>query len=126
MSLYKIYPPSIYNYTFLLMSLIQVEGTEPNSLTAIIFSVVFTLMAHLRQTLSNSSDMGGSQGTAIHQANAGPLQSILRRLLDSLLVCPSGMQRLRSYLYATLLSYLHMTKERETELDHYRGNYRLK
>ena len=79
-------------------------------------------MAHLRHTLSVSSEREQEQGNAVHVANAGPLQSILRRLLNNLLVCPSGMQRLRSYLYATLLCYLNMTKERETELGSYRGN----
>ena len=68
---------------------LQVENVDANSLTASAHSVVFTLMAHLRQTLTNQFNES-EQSRSLAPLSSGPLQSILRGLLNNLLRCPSG------------------------------------
>ena len=47
---------------------------------------------------------------------SGPLHAILKGLAESILLSsspsPQGAQRVRSYLYGSLLSFLHLTSER--------------
>ncbi len=88
------------------------DNIDANSLTASAHGVIFTLMAHLRQTLSNQTDES-DKSQSLGPLASGPLQSIFRSLLNNLVRCPVGMQRLRARLYSSLLSYLHMTKEKQ-------------
>ena len=94
-----------------LFCLLQVENTDANSLTASAHGVIFTLMAHLRQSLLQSTGPDRSLGPLA----GGPLQSIFRSLLNCLVNCPVGMQRLRTHIYSSLLSYLQMTKEKQED-----------
>ena len=71
-------------------------------------------MGHLRCCMQTIS---GSYIELDSTLAAGPLQSILRGLLTNIIKCPVGMQKLRSYLYTTLLSYLHMTRDRESDMN---------
>ena len=77
----------MYMYTHVFF--LQVENVDANSLTASAHSVVFTLMAHLRQTLSNQFNES-EHSRSLAPLSSGPLQSILRGLLNNLLRCPSG------------------------------------
>ena len=85
----------IYMYMYMCMYMythvffLQVENVDANSLTASAHSVVFTLMAHLRQTLSNQFNES-EHSRSLAPLSSGPLQSILRGLLNNLLRCPSG------------------------------------
>ena len=83
-------------------------------------------MSHLRQSLQTLSNQSDQIDQTLAPISTGPLQSILRGLLDNLLRCPSGMQRLRAYLYATLLCYLHMTQDREAKVQTFRGENSLR
>ena len=92
------------------------ENIDANSLTASAHGVIFTLMAHLQQTLSNRTDGSDShRAQSLGPLTSGPLQSIFRSLLNNLVRCPIGMQRLRAHLYTSLLSYLQMTKEKRDD-----------
>ena len=57
----------------------------------------------------------------VPQLQAGPMQGILRGLLDGLLQATSGQQLSRAYLYGVLLYYLQLTSEQTA--DQFTGNH---
>ena len=57
----------------------------------------------------------------VPQLQAGPMQGILRELLDGLLQATSGQQLSRAYLYGALLYYLQLTSEQTA--DQFTGNH---
>ena len=58
---------------------------------------------------------------SVSRLQAGPMQGILRGLVEELVQATSGQQLSRAYLYGALLYYLQLTNE-ETA-DHFTGNY---
>lgn len=59
--------------------------------------------------------------TSISRLQPGPMQGILRGLLEGLVQATSGQQLSRAYLYGALLYYLQLTSEQTA--DQFTGNH---
>ena len=57
---------------------------------------------------------------SISRLQPGPMQGILRRLLEGLMQATNGQQLSRAYLYGALLYYLQLTSEQNG--DQFTGN----
>ena len=57
------------------------------------------------------------------QLQPGPMQGILKGLVEGLVQASSGQQLSRAYLYGSLLYYLQLTNEQT--LDHLAGTHRV-
>ncbi|XP_056621541.1 nuclear pore complex protein Nup205 isoform X1 [Triplophysa dalaica] len=83
-------------------------------LMPIVAGAVFTLTAHLSQSvLSEQQGAGPEIGSASGFASIAnsALHLILRKLLDFILCTGGGFQRLRAHLYGALLYYLQITQK---------------
>ncbi|KAM4619053.1 nuclear pore complex protein Nup205 [Polymixia lowei] len=87
-------------------------------LMPIVAGAVFTLTAHLSQSVLSEQQQGagleggaGSSGFASIANSA--LHLILRKLLDFILCTGGGFQRLRAHLYGSLLYYLQIAQKPE-------------
>lgn len=60
---------------------------------------------------------------SISRLQPGPMQGILRGLVEGLMQATSGQQLSRAYLYGALLYYLQLTNEQAA--DHFTGSYPL-
>ena len=58
---------------------------------------------------------------SISRLQPGPMQGILRGLVEGLMQATSGQQLSRAYLYGALLYYLQLTNEQAA--DHLTGTY---
>ncbi|XP_071371563.1 nuclear pore complex protein Nup205 isoform X1 [Centroberyx affinis] len=86
-------------------------------LMPIVAGAVFTLTAHLSQSVLSEQQQGaGLEGVASSGfasiANSA-LHLILRKLLDFILCTGGGFQRLRAHLYGSLLYYLQIAQKPE-------------
>ncbi|XP_066580685.1 nuclear pore complex protein Nup205 [Amia ocellicauda] len=86
-------------------------------LMPVVAGAVFTLTAHLSQSVLSEQQQGaGSEGVASSGfasiANSA-LHLILRKLLDFILCTGGGFQRLRAHLYGSLLYYLQIAQKPE-------------
>ncbi|XP_051725707.1 nuclear pore complex protein Nup205 isoform X2 [Ctenopharyngodon idella] len=85
-------------------------------LMPIVAGAVFTLTAHLSQSvLSEQQGMGpeGGSGSGFASIANSALHLILRKLLDFILCTGGGFQRLRAHLYGALLYYLQIAQKPE-------------
>lgn len=84
-------------------------------LMSIVAGAVFTLTAHLSQSVLSEQQQGegleASSGFASIANSA--LHLILRKLLDFILCTGGGYQRLRAHLYGSLLYYLQIAQKPE-------------
>uniref|UniRef100_A0A8C7N1M2 Nucleoporin 205 n=1 Tax=Oncorhynchus kisutch TaxID=8019 RepID=A0A8C7N1M2_ONCKI len=86
-------------------------------LMPIVAGAVFTLTAHLSQSVLSEQQQGaglegGSSSGFASIANSA-LHLILRKLLDFILCTGGGFQRLRAHLYGALLYYLQIAQKPE-------------
>ncbi|XP_052008262.1 nuclear pore complex protein Nup205 isoform X2 [Xyrauchen texanus] len=85
-------------------------------LMPIVAGAVFTLTAHLSQSVLSEQQGAGPEGGSASGfasiANSG-LHLILRKLLDFILCTGGGFQRLRAHLYGALLYYLQIAQKPE-------------
>uniref|UniRef100_A0A8B9L3G9 Nucleoporin 205 n=1 Tax=Astyanax mexicanus TaxID=7994 RepID=A0A8B9L3G9_ASTMX len=86
-------------------------------LMPIVAGAVFTLTAHLSQSVLSEQQQGaglegGSSSGFASIANSA-LHLILRKLLDFILCTGGGFQRLRAHLYGSLLYYLQIAQKPE-------------
>uniref|UniRef100_A0A4W4E6A7 Nucleoporin 205 n=1 Tax=Electrophorus electricus TaxID=8005 RepID=A0A4W4E6A7_ELEEL len=86
-------------------------------LMAIVAGAVFTLTAHLSQSVLSEQQQGaglegGSSSGFASIANSA-LHLILRKLLNFILCTGGGFQRLRAHLYGSLLYYLQIAQKPE-------------
>uniref|UniRef100_UPI003D9C967A nuclear pore complex protein Nup205 n=1 Tax=Danio rerio TaxID=7955 RepID=UPI003D9C967A len=85
-------------------------------LMPIVAGAVFTLTAHLSQSvLSEQQGVGpeGGSGSGFASIANSALHLILRKLLDFILCTGGGFQRLRAHLYGALLYYLQIAQKPE-------------
>ncbi|KAL1257028.1 hypothetical protein QQF64_012573 [Cirrhinus molitorella] len=85
-------------------------------LMPIVAGAVFTLTAHLSQSvLSEQQGAGleGGSGSGFASIANSALHLILRKLLDFILCTGGGFQRLRAHLYGSLLYYLQIAQKPE-------------
>uniref|UniRef100_A0A8C1F1Y8 Nucleoporin 205 n=1 Tax=Cyprinus carpio carpio TaxID=630221 RepID=A0A8C1F1Y8_CYPCA len=85
-------------------------------LMPIVAGAVFTLIAHLSQSvLSEQQGAGpeGGSGSGFASIANSALHLILRKLLDFILCTGGGFQRLRAHLYGALLYYLQIAQKPE-------------
>ncbi|XP_048024823.1 nuclear pore complex protein Nup205 isoform X1 [Megalobrama amblycephala] len=85
-------------------------------LMPIVAGAVFTLTAHLSQSvLSEQQGAGpeGGSGSGFASIANSALHLILRKLLDFILCTGGGFQRLRAHLYGALLYYLQIAQKPE-------------
>uniref|UniRef100_A0A671S734 Nuclear pore complex protein Nup205-like n=1 Tax=Sinocyclocheilus anshuiensis TaxID=1608454 RepID=A0A671S734_9TELE len=85
-------------------------------LMPIVAGAVFTLTAHLSQSvLSEQQGAGpeGGSGSGFASIANSALHLILRKLLDFTLCTGGGFQRLRAHLYGALLYYLQIAQKPE-------------
>ncbi|RXN13415.1 nuclear pore complex protein Nup205 [Labeo rohita] len=85
-------------------------------LMPIVAGAVFTLTAHLSQSvLSEQQGAGpeGGSGSGFSSIANSALHLILRKLLDFILCTGGGFQRLRAHLYGALLYYLQIAQKPE-------------
>ncbi|XP_067276306.1 nuclear pore complex protein Nup205 isoform X1 [Pseudorasbora parva] len=85
-------------------------------LMPIVAGAVFTLTAHLSQSvLSEQQGAGpeGGYGSGFASIANSALHLILRKLLDFILCTGGGFQRLRAHLYGALLYYLQIAQKPE-------------
>ena len=101
-------------------------------LTSPVSGVILTLLAHLRQStiptapLSTSGVDSTGAGRPVHpQAGSslpvGPSVAILKGLIETVLRCGGGLQRVRANLYAALLYFMQTAPEPESTEE--RGNF---
>lgn len=111
------------------MTQIADENALPE-LTSPVSGVILTLLAHLRQStippLSTSSVDSTGSGRPVHpQAGSslpvGPSVAILKGLIETVLRCGGGLQRVRANLYAALLYFMQTAPEPESTEE--RGNF---
>ncbi|KAI4886720.1 hypothetical protein NFI96_014775 [Prochilodus magdalenae] len=86
-------------------------------LMPVVAGAVFTLTAHLSQSVLSEQQQGtglegGSSSGFASIANSA-LHLILRKLLDFILCTGGGFQRLRAHLYGSLLYYLQIAQKPE-------------
>ncbi|XP_076125635.1 nuclear pore complex protein Nup205 [Alosa pseudoharengus] len=86
-------------------------------LMPVVAGTVFTLTAHLSQSVLSEQQQGaglegGSPSGFASIANSA-LHLILRKLLDFILCTGGGFQRLRAHLYGSLLYYLQIAQKPE-------------
>ena len=62
-----------------------------------------------------------TDAVSMSRLQPGPMQGILRRLLEGLIQATSGQQLSRAYLYGALLYYLQLTSEQNG--DQFTGNH---
>lgn len=107
-----------------LLSKIADENALPE-LTSPVSGVILTLLAHLRQStiptapLSTSGVDSTGAGRPVHpQAGSslpvGPSVAILKGLIETVLRCGGGLQRVRANLYAALLYFMQTAPEPES------------
>uniref|UniRef100_A0A1A8FQG8 Nucleoporin 205 n=1 Tax=Nothobranchius korthausae TaxID=1143690 RepID=A0A1A8FQG8_9TELE len=84
-------------------------------LMPIVAGAVFTLTAHLSQSVLSEQQQGSGSETSSGFASIAnsSLHLILRKLLDFILCTGGGYQRLRTHLYGSLLYYLQMAQKPE-------------
>uniref|UniRef100_A0A8C4NPY6 Nucleoporin 205 n=1 Tax=Dicentrarchus labrax TaxID=13489 RepID=A0A8C4NPY6_DICLA len=91
------------------------EDDAAGELMPIVAGAVFTLTAHLSQSVLSEQQQGvgleASSGFASIANSA--LHLILRKLLDFILCTGGGYQRLRAHLYGSLLYYLQIAQKPE-------------
>ncbi|KAM8860542.1 nuclear pore complex protein Nup205 isoform 2-T2 [Synchiropus picturatus] len=90
------------------------EGAA-GELMPIVAGAVFTLTAHLSQSVLSEQQQGAGLEAATGFASIAnsALHLILRKLLDFLLCTGGGYQRLRAHLYGSLLYYLQIAQKPE-------------
>ncbi|XP_028813350.1 nuclear pore complex protein Nup205-like [Denticeps clupeoides] len=81
-------------------------------LMPVVAGVVFTLTAHLSQSVLSEQQQGAGQDGVTSSSFASiansALHLVLRKLLDFILCTGGGFQRLRAHLYGALLYYLQI------------------
>ncbi|XP_061677386.1 nuclear pore complex protein Nup205 isoform X2 [Syngnathoides biaculeatus] len=84
-------------------------------LMPIVAGAVFTLTAHLSQSVLSEHQQGAGLETSSGFASIAnsALHLILRKLLDFILSTGGGYQRLRAHLYGSLLYYLQIAQKPE-------------
>ncbi|XP_029697676.1 nuclear pore complex protein Nup205 [Takifugu rubripes] len=83
-------------------------------LMPIVAGAVFTLTAHLSQSVLSEQQQGlGVETSGFASITNSALHLILRKLLDFILCTGGGDQRLRSHLYGSLLYYLQIAQKPE-------------
>lgn len=84
-------------------------------LMPIVAGAVFTLTAHLSQSVLSEQQQGAGLETSSGFASIAnsALHLILRKLLDFILSTGGGYQRLRAHLYGSLLYYLQIAQKPE-------------
>ncbi|XP_006633765.1 nuclear pore complex protein Nup205 [Lepisosteus oculatus] len=86
-------------------------------LTPVVAGAVFTLTAHLSQSVLSEQQQGarpeGSAASGFASIANSALHLILRKLLDFILCTGGGFQRLRAHLYGSLLYYLQIAQKPE-------------
>ena len=70
---------------------------------------------YTRCTASTILSIGTTDGVSVSRLQAGPMQGILRGLVEGLVQATSGQQLSRAYLYGALLYYLQLTNEDATD-----------
>lgn len=86
-------------------------------LMPIVAGAVFTLTAHLSQSVLSEQQQGagleGASSSGFASIANSALHLILRKLLDFILCTGGGFQRLRAHLYGSLLYYLQIAQKPE-------------
>ncbi|KAM6946237.1 nuclear pore complex protein Nup205 [Aplochiton taeniatus] len=86
-------------------------------LMPIVAGAVFTLTAHLSQSVLSEQQQGaglaGAASSGFASIANSALHLILRKLLDFILCTGGGFQRLRAHLYGSLLYYLQIAQKPE-------------
>ncbi|XP_033824153.1 nuclear pore complex protein Nup205 isoform X1 [Periophthalmus magnuspinnatus] len=83
-------------------------------LMPIVAGAVFTLTAHLSQSVQSEQQSTGVESSSGFASIANSsLHLILRKLLDFILSTGGGYQRLRAHLYGSLLYYLQIAQKPE-------------
>ncbi|KAL5475599.1 hypothetical protein EMCRGX_G025430 [Ephydatia muelleri] len=95
--------------------LLKVERNQSSDLVGSVHGTVLMLISHLKATVSLAT--GQQSDPVLTVLYSGPLHAILKGLAESILLSSSssslpGVQRVRAYLYGSLLSFLHLTSER--------------
>lgn len=90
--------------------LLKVERNQSSDLVASVHSIVLVLMSHLKATVS-LANTGQQSDPVLTVLYSGPLHAILKGLAEGILLSSLGAQRVRAYLYGSLLSFLHLTSE---------------
>ncbi|XP_066540333.1 nuclear pore complex protein Nup205 [Hoplias malabaricus] len=86
-------------------------------LMPVVAGAVFTLTAHLSQSVLSEQQQGsgleGASSSGFASIANSALHLILRKLLDFILCTGGGFQRLRAHLYGALLYYLQIAQKPE-------------
>ncbi|XP_030645807.1 nuclear pore complex protein Nup205 [Chanos chanos] len=86
-------------------------------LMPVVAGAVFTLTAHLSQSILSEHQQGagleGGASSGFASIANSALHLILRKLLDFILCTGGGFQRLRAHLYGSLLYYLQIAQKPE-------------